>query len=76
MKSYNVNLDSIDKIKGFVSAIQTCEGDIDLSSERYTVDAKSIMGIFSLDLAKQLRVDFHNDAVAEKVLPDLQKYIV
>jgi phosphotransferase system HPr-like phosphotransfer protein len=76
MKSFNVHLDSIEKVKGFVNAITASEGDFDLTSDRYVVDAKSIMGIFSLDLAKTLRLDIHNDAVAEAVLPLLKDYIV
>ena len=76
MKTVNISLDSIEKVKGFVNAIATSEGDFDLSSERYVVDAKSIMGIFSLDLSKTLKLDIHNDAVAEKILPALKDYIV
>ena len=76
MKSVNVCLDTVEKVKGFVNAVSLLEGDFDLVSDRYVVDAKSIMGIFSLDLSKVLRLDIHNDAVAEKVLPHLEAYIV
>ena len=76
MKTVTVYLDSIDKVKGFVNAIATCEGDFDLSSDRYVVDAKSIMGIFSLDLSKKLKLTIHNDTVAEDILPKLEGYIV
>ena len=76
MKSVNVCLNTVDKVKGLVNAISPVEGDFDLVSDRYVVDAKSIMGIFSLDLGKTLRLDIHSDAAAEKVLPLLQDYIV
>ena len=76
MKSVNICLDTVEKVKGFVNAVSLLEGDFDLVSDRYVVDAKSIMGIFSLDLSKVLRLDIHNDAVAEKVLPILEAYIV
>ena len=76
MKSFKVSLNSIEKVKGFVSAIQVSEGDFDLSSDRYVVDAKSIMGIFSLDLSKTLRLDIHDDSVADKLLPALKEYII
>ena len=76
MKTVNICLDTIDKVKGFVNTIATCEGDFDLTSDRYVVDAKSIMGIFSLDISKTLKLDIHNDDVADKVIADLQKYIV
>lgn len=76
MKSFNISLNSIEKVKGFVNAISTSEGDFDLTSDRYVVDAKSIMGIFSLDLSKTLRLEIHNDEVADKILPSLKDFIV
>ena len=76
MKTVNISLNSIDKVKGFVNAIGNCEGDFDLISDRYVVDAKSIMGIFSLDLTKTLKLEIHNDDVAEKVMPSIQGYVV
>ena len=75
MKSVNVCLNTVEKVKGFVNTISPLDGDFDLVSDRYVVDAKSIMGIFSLDLSKALRLDIHNDAVAEKVLPLMDAYI-
>ena len=51
MKSYMLDLNSIEKVKGFVSVIGNIEGYFDLVSGRYVVDAKSIMGIFSMDLS-------------------------
>ncbi len=47
-------LDSVEKVKKFVDIAATFPCDLDLKSGRYTVDAKSIMGIFSLDLKKPL----------------------
>ena len=76
MKSINVFLNTIDKVKGFVNIVSTHDGDFDLSSERYVVDAKSIMGIFSLDLSKPLRLDIHDSAEADKVIEQLKDYIV
>ncbi|MDR0999721.1 MAG: HPr family phosphocarrier protein [Clostridiales bacterium] len=74
MKSVNVKLDTVEKVKGFVNIIQTFDGDFDLSSERYVVDAKSIMGIFSLDLANTLRLDIHDGSEADKVIELLKDY--
>ena len=76
MKSVNIVLNSIDKVKRFVHVISHIEGDFDLSNDRYVVDAKSIMGIFSLDLSKTLRLDIHSDDVADEVLPLLGEFIV
>lgn len=76
MKTFNVLLDTVDKVKGFVNTVAPLEGDIDLGSDRYVVDAKSIMGIFSLDLAKPLKLAIHNPATAERLEPLLKAYIV
>jgi len=76
MKSVNVLLNTIDKVKGFVNIVSTYNGDFDLSSERYVVDAKSIMGIFSLDLSKTLRLDIHGSEEADRAIEQLKDYIV
>ncbi|MEE1043714.1 MAG: HPr family phosphocarrier protein [Clostridia bacterium] len=61
MKSFNIMLDSINKVKAFVNIVAKCDYDVDLTSGRYVVDAKSIMGIFSLDLSKPIKIDIHSD---------------
>lgn len=76
MKSINIFLDSIDKVKRFVNTIATFNGDFDLSSDRYIVDAKSIMGIFSLDLGKVLRLDVHDESELSSVSEKLNDFIV
>lgn len=54
MKFYNVKLNSIEKVKEFVTAISKNEGHFEFVVGNYVVDAKSIMGIFSLDLTQAL----------------------
>lgn len=76
MKSVKISLNSIDKVKSFVNIISAYEGDFDLSSNRYVVDAKSIMGIFSLDLGKPLNLNIHDDKGAEDILEKLKAFIV
>ena len=61
MKSFNISLKSINDVKDFVNIVNKYDFDVDLTSGRYVVDAKSIMGIFSLDLSKPIRVDVHTD---------------
>ena len=56
MKTVQISLNSIDKVKSFVNAITQFEFDFDLVSGRYVIDAKSIMGIFSLDLSKPIEL--------------------
>lgn len=76
MQSVNINLNSIDKVKSFVNLISTFEGDFDLASDRYVVDAKSIMGIFSLDLSKNLRLDIYSDTDAASISDKLKDFAV
>ena len=57
MKTFNISLKSIDDVKDFVNIANKYAFDIDLTSGRYVVDAKSIMGIFSLDLSKAIKVE-------------------
>jgi phosphocarrier protein HPr len=74
----NIKLQSINDVKNFVNAACAAEFDIDLVSGRYTVDAKSIMGIFSLDLSKAIELRIHTDdeAKAAEFLDSIKDYIV
>ncbi len=65
MKEFNVKIQTIDEVKKFVSTVMTFNYDIDLISGRYAIDAKSIMGIFSIDLSKELKLVAHTDDTAE-----------
>ena len=56
-----VMLNSIEKVKRFVKIAGSFEEQIDLHSGRYVIDAKSIMGIFSLDLSKPIELSVHSD---------------
>ena len=74
MKTVMISLNSIDKVKSFVNDISKFNFDFDLVSGRYVIDAKSIMGIFSLDLSKPIELNIHaegenQDAVMEKLTP-------
>ena len=70
MKNYTIRLSTIDAVRGFVTAVTGFSGDLDLSSGRYVIDAKSIMGIFSLDLANPIQLTCHSGDEA-----DLEKLI-
>jgi len=61
MKTFNISLKSINDVKDFVNIVNKYDFDVDLSSDRYIVDAKSIMGIFSLDLSKSIKMEVHSD---------------
>lgn len=63
MRSYEIFLKTIIDVKNFVNAINDFDFDLDLVSGRYVVDAKSIMGIFSLDLSKPITLRVFSDDV-------------
>ena len=75
MTTFNVLINSIDDVKNFVNIVNRYPFDIDLTSGRYIVDAKSIMGIFSLDLSKPIKVEIHSDD-AVKIVEELKPYIL
>lgn len=60
-----VMLATINDVKKFVSEVTLCDYDVDLISGRYDVDAKSIMGIFSLDLSKPIKLEAQTEDATE-----------
>lgn len=65
MKELTVRISTINDVKNFVSTVMLFNYDIDLISGRYAIDAKSIMGIFSIDLSKDLKLVAHSNDTAE-----------
>ena len=76
MKTVQISLNSIDKVKSFVNAITQFEFDFDLVSGRYVIDAKSIMGIFSLDLSKPIELVIHAEDHLDEIIDILKPYIL
>ncbi|MBU3877430.1 HPr family phosphocarrier protein [Faecalicatena sp. AGMB00832] len=77
MKTVQISLNSIDKVKSFVNEITKFDNDFDLVSGRYVIDAKSIMGIFSLDLSKPIELNIHaEESVSNDILSVLDPYII
>ena len=76
MASVTIRLNSIGEVKEFNRIAATVPGDVDLHSGRYCVDAKSIMGIFSLDLSKPITLSVHSDTETEEILEALKPYLV
>ena len=76
MKTVQITLNSIDKVKSFVNDITKFDCDFDLVSGRYVIDAKSIMGIFSLDLSKPIDLNIHAEDNAEDVLAVIKPYMI
>ena len=75
MKTVKISLNSIDKVKSFVNDITKFDCDFDLVSGRYVIDAKSIMGIFSLDLSKPIDLNIHADDNVEEIMEMLKPYL-
>lgn len=75
MKTFNLMLNSINDVKNFVNIVSKYDFDVDLTSGRYIVDAKSIMGIFSLNLSKPIKVEVHSDD-CDNFLKEVERFIV
>ena len=77
MNTVQISLNSIDKVKSFVNEITKYDYDFDLVSGRYVIDAKSIMGIFSLDLSKPIDLNIHaENQDADNIIELLKPYLV
>jgi alpha-D-ribose 1-methylphosphonate 5-phosphate C-P lyase len=75
MKTVNIKLTLTEDIKDFVRITSKYNYDIDLRSGRYTIDAKSILGIFSLDLSKPIAMDVYDDH-CDDLLEDIKPFEV
>ena len=77
MKTVNVSLNSIDKVKDFVNEVAKYNAEFDLVSSRYVIDAKSIMGIFSLDLSKPIELNIHSEeGNIDDIVESLKPFII
>lgn len=66
-------LETVDKVKSFVNIVTPCPYEIDLCSGRFVVNAKSMLGIFSLDMGKPVQVVIHSDDCRE-LLDHLEQF--
>ena len=76
MKTVKISLNSIDKVKAFVNEVTKYDAEFDFVSGRYVIDAKSIMGIFSLDLSKPIDLNIHSENNIDEILAKLDEFIV
>jgi phosphotransferase system HPr-like phosphotransfer protein len=76
MKSVKISLNSIDKVKSFVNDIAKFDAEFDLVSGRYVIDAKSIMGIFSLDISQPISLNIHSEGDDTEIMEALKPYII
>ena len=76
MVTVKISLNSTDKVKSFVNDLTKFDSDFDLVSGRYVIDAKSIMGIFSLDLSKPIDLNIREEKNLDTVMKVLEPYII
>lgn len=76
MKSVYIKLSQIQDVYTLVNTLVAYDGDVDLESGRYKVDGKSILGIFSLDLLKPVKLTFHDDTKADELFDKIKDLAV
>ena len=75
MKSIPIKLSFAEEVKAFVSIVNRYPYDMDLRAGRHVVDAKSILGIFSLDLSKPITMDVYDDD-CDDLIADIQPFTI
>ena len=75
MTTATIRINAINDVKDFVTIASRCPYNADLISGRYSIDAKSIMGIFSLDLSNDLELNIHSDDCGD-FLDEISRFIV
>jgi phosphotransferase system HPr-like phosphotransfer protein len=76
MKSVYIKLNEINDVYALVNTLVAYDGEVDLESGRYKVDGKSLLGIFSLDLRKPVKLTFHESGNVDKLLEELKSLVV
>ena len=77
MEEIRIFLGTIERVKNFVNEVSHLECDVDIVSGRYVIDAKSIMGIFSLDLSKPINLNIHAEgSTLDTILGIVQPYVI
>ena len=74
MRAVNIKLSLTENVKAFVSIVSRHPYDIDLRAGRHVVDAKSILGIFSLDLSKPVTMEVYSDD-CDELLEELKPFL-
>lgn len=77
MKTVNIKINDVSKVKNFVNINSKFDCDLDLIAGKYVIDAKSIMGVFSIDLSKVLQLNIQSDDedTINEYLEAIDKYI-
>ena len=76
MRSAYIKLTTIEDVYALVKTLLAFDGEVDLESGRYKVDGRSLLGIFSLDLTKPIKLVFHDESKADELFTRLERFIV
>ena len=75
MRSVPIKLSFAEEVKTFVNTVNRYPYEVDLRAGRHVVDAKSILGIFSLDLSKPITMDVYDDNCYD-LIADIQPFTI
>ncbi len=75
MKTVMIRLSLVENVNRFVNIVGRYPFDMDLRAGRHVVDAKSILGIFSLDLSRPIALEIYSED-CEELLKDIQPFVV
>ena len=75
MKSATVKLSLVENVNTFVNIVSRYPFDMDLRAGRHVVDAKSILGIFSLDLSKPINLEIYSDE-CDQLLEEIKPFLI
>lgn len=76
MREVKIELDTTAQVNAFVRRIEPFDGEFDILSGRYIIDAKSILGIFSIDLSKPLTLRIENETEWEEIEKGIGEFMV
>ncbi len=74
MKTATIKLSLVENVNKFVNIVGRYPFDMDLRAGRHVVDAKSILGIFSLDLSRPITLEIYSDD-CEELLKEIQPFM-
>ena len=74
MKSVMIRLSLVENVNKFVNVVSRYPFEMDLRAGRHVVDAKSILGIFSLDLSRPITLDIYSDD-CDQLLEDIKLFV-
>ncbi len=75
MKSATLKLSLVENVNTFVNIVSRYPFDMDLRAGRHVVDAKSILGIFSLDLSKPINLEIYSDD-CDQLLEEIKPFLI